>query len=66
LSAKALKYNLSDQEPIIIMVPDGWAWKPFSLEECVTAQKVITVIIVRQCIGTKIVAEAASEKDNLF
>jgi len=66
LSAKALKYNLSDQELIIIMVPDGWAWKPFSLEECVTAQKVIAVIIVRQCIGTKVVAEAASEKDYLF
>jgi len=45
------------------MVPDGWAWKPFSLEECVTAQKVIAVIIVRQCIGAKIAAAAANEKD---
>ena len=48
------------------MVPDGWAWKPFSLEECVTAQKVIKVRIVRQCIGTKVVAEAANEKEVFF
>lgn len=40
------------------MVPEGWAWRPFSLEECVIAQKVIMVIVVRQCIGAKIATAA--------
>lgn len=48
------------------MVPDGWAWKPFSLEECVTAQKVIEVITVRQCIGAKIITAAADKKDSVL